>query len=176
MSSWFACHKHQLFDCDWRRWDLGMVLPGKPQGTETLLYTSHFLCGSQDSWGDSLLRWTVVRCWHWRWYTRFHIDCVFCKAVAATTLFFFCSRLHTMHTPVSVWDTIQLFCFLCVPLSFRLWRAFRKIMSLSKKQASCHATKEPSSEKSCDATTHTDSFLSNILLGGAMQQWNSRLT
>lgn len=149
-------------------------LPGEPQGTETQLHTSHFLFGSENSWGDTLLKWTVVWPWRWRWSPASHTN----TSVFILTGFLQSSWSHYAANIVKpppfdahtcrVWDMHSVvFAFFCISPRFRLRRAFGKIMSLSKKQASCH---EPRScpQKSCDQAAHTVSFFfllkSNIFL------------
>lgn len=46
----------------------------------------HLFSGSQDSWGGTLLKWTVVILWRWRWFpplpfthTFFHINWIFAQ-------------------------------------------------------------------------------------------------
>lgn len=72
-------------------------LPGKPQGTETLLLSSRFLYGSQHSCRRHLAE--VKSCWACDVE-----DDLLIEALLFSHLHMNCSQRHMMHMPVSVWD------------------------------------------------------------------------
>ena len=168
-SSWFACHKHQLFDCDWQRRDLGTVLPGEPRCKSAAYFPFPL-------WQPGgLLRWLSAEVTSCQTLTLKTIQTLLLNCI------FFAKQLHgslpaaAVKPPPHACQCVHSACFASfVFLRGSGWGG--KIMSLSEKQASCHATKEPSPEKLWSNHSHwlTNFFFfkSNILFGRifAMQQ------
>lgn len=166
-SSWCACHKHQLFDCDWWRWDLGTACLAncKAQKLSCTLPISSVAARTPE----------VTLCWSEQLSGPDGEDLPPIAHASVFTLTVFlplsfsythrCQATSTRCTRLSVCETcVHLF---LLPLYFLGGSGWgRKMMSLSRKQASCHATKEPSPGKLWSNCSHwlTNFFLSFFFL------------
>lgn len=131
----------------WDAWTFAQS-PGEPQHVETQLHTYRFIRRGD----DVKLLVPLFSLPHYSWHRLATFTCA-CQ----------CER-----------HTFSCFCFLCIPPNFGLRRAFGKITSLSKKQAGCHATKEPSLEKLKSNLSH---WLTKVFFFCfALQQWKSELS